>query len=54
MQSQNLLGVVWFDENQPPQGPYRQNWRLEGDSLSDAQAQIAFKTGLSELKIAHA
>ena len=54
VQSQNLLGVVWFDEKQSPQGPYRQNWRLEGDSLSDAQAQIAFKTGLSELKIAHA
>jgi mannan endo-1,4-beta-mannosidase len=53
VQSQNLLGVVWFDEKQSPRGPYRQNWRIEGRSQSDSQAQIAFQTGISELKIAH-
>jgi mannan endo-1,4-beta-mannosidase len=49
VQSQNLLGVVWFDENQSPQGPYRQNWQIAGV----AQAESAFQQGISELKIAH-
>lgn len=49
VQSQNLLGVVWFDEAQPAHGLYRQNWQIEGSS----QAQIAFQQGISELKIAH-
>jgi hypothetical protein len=53
LEDQNVLGVVWFDENQPPDGLYHQNWSIEGDSLSDAQAQIAFRNGIAGLKIAH-
>ena len=53
IQSQNLLGVVWFDEYQPAQGLYRQDWRIEGHSPGDAQAQIAFQNGIAGLKIAH-
>ena len=53
LQSQSLLGVVWFDENQSPQGPYRQDWRIEGHSQSDTQAQAAFRSGVAGLKIAH-
>ncbi len=53
VRSQNLLGVVWFDERQSPQGPYRQNWQIEGNSPSDAQAQIAFRNGIAGLKITH-
>ncbi|HEY8047372.1 MAG TPA: glycosyl hydrolase [Streptosporangiaceae bacterium] len=53
LQDQNVLGVVWFDENQQPDGLYHQNWSIEGDSLSDAQAQIAFRNGIAGLKIAH-
>jgi hypothetical protein len=53
VQSQNLLGVVWFDERQPPRGPYHQDWRIEGDSQSDVQAQASFRAGIAELKIAH-
>jgi Glycosyl hydrolase family 26 len=50
---QNLLGVVWFDENQPPDGLYHQDWSLEGKSQSDARAQIALRGGIANLKIAH-
>ena len=32
VQSQNLLGLVWFDETESNQGPYHQNWRIEGHS----------------------
>jgi hypothetical protein len=53
LQSHNVLGLVWFDENQPANGPYHQNWSIEGNSQGDTQAQIAFRTGISELKIAH-
>jgi hypothetical protein len=53
VQSQNLLGVVWFDERQSPQGPYRQNWQIEGNSASDAAAQAAFRSGIAGLKVAH-
>jgi beta-mannanase len=49
IRSQNLLGVVWFDEKQSPHGLYRQNWQIE----DDPQARIAFQEGISELKIAH-
>jgi mannan endo-1,4-beta-mannosidase len=49
VRSQNLLGVVWFDEKQSPHGPYRQDWQIEGN----AHVQIAFRLGISELKIAH-
>jgi mannan endo-1,4-beta-mannosidase len=49
VQSQNLLGVVWFDERQSPQGPYRQNWQIAGAG----PAESAFQQGISELKIAH-
>jgi hypothetical protein len=53
VQSQNLLGVVWFDENQPADGPYHQDWSIEGHSSADAQAQLAFRDGIVGLKIAH-
>jgi hypothetical protein len=53
LREQNVLGVVWFDENQPANGPYHQDWRLEGKSVGDTQAQAAFRSGISELKIAH-
>jgi hypothetical protein len=53
VQSQNLLGVVWFDEYQPAQGLYRQDWRIEGHSSSDTQAQAAFRSGIAGLKVAH-
>jgi mannan endo-1,4-beta-mannosidase len=49
VRSQNLLGVVWFDENQQAQGLYRQDWQIEGN----ARAQAAFRLGISGLKIAH-
>jgi mannan endo-1,4-beta-mannosidase len=49
VQSQNLLGVVWFDEKQSPQGPYRQDWQIE----NVGPARTAFQQGISELKIAH-
>jgi hypothetical protein len=50
VRSQSLLGVVWFDEKQPPHGPYRQDWQIEGNT----HVQIAFRLGISELKIAGA
>jgi len=53
VQSQNLLGVVWFDEYQPAHGAYRQDWQIAGRSRSDGQAQIAFRNGIAGLKIAH-
>jgi hypothetical protein len=53
LQGQNLLGVVWFDEDQPANGPYHQAWSIEGDSHSDNLAQIAFRNGVAGLKIAH-
>jgi mannan endo-1,4-beta-mannosidase len=49
LQDQNVLGVVWFDENQPPHGLYHQNWQIEGNS----EAQAAFRNGIAGLKIAH-
>ncbi len=50
VQSQNMLGLVWFDVNQqPPNGPYHQDWHIKENS----QAQVAFRFGLSQLKIAH-
>jgi mannan endo-1,4-beta-mannosidase len=49
VRSQNLLGVVWFDEKQQAQGLYRQDWQLEGNG----RAQAAFRLGIAGLKIAH-
>jgi len=37
-----LLGLVWFDVNQPG-GDYHQDWRLEGNRFATA----AFRTGLA-------
>jgi mannan endo-1,4-beta-mannosidase len=53
VRGRNLLGVVWFDENQTPDGPYRQDWQIEGHSRSDAQAQAAFRNGIAGLEIKH-
>jgi Glycosyl hydrolase family 26 len=53
LREQNVLGVVWFDENQPADGPYHQDWRLEGKTPGDTQAQAAFRSGIAGLKIAH-
>ena len=53
LQDRNLLGVVWFDENQPPDGLYHQDWSIEGNSSIDAQAQAVFRNGIAGLKIAH-
>ncbi len=47
--SQNILGLVWFDEDQAPDGLYRQDWYIKPNS----QAQGAFRFGLAGLKIAH-
>jgi mannan endo-1,4-beta-mannosidase len=41
------LGLVWFDESQQG-GPYRQNWRIEGDR----PAEVAFRLGASSLTLA--
>jgi len=49
VQSQNMLGLVWFDVKQPANGPYHQDWHIQRNS----QAQVAFRFGLSQLKIAH-
>lgn len=49
VQNQNMLGLVWFNENQPANGPYHQDWQIR----SNSQAQAAFRSGLAELKIAH-
>ena len=49
LETRNVLGVVWFDENQPDDGLYHQDWRIEGNS----QAQAAFQQGIAGLKIAH-
>jgi Glycosyl hydrolase family 26 len=49
VQSQNVLGLVWFDVKQPANGPYQQNWQLQPDS----QAQVAFREGLAGLNIVH-
>jgi hypothetical protein len=40
------LGLVWFDQNQQG-GPYRQNWRIEGDRL----AEVAFQLGTAPLTL---
>jgi Glycosyl hydrolase family 26 len=40
------LGLVWFDESQQG-GPYRQNWRIEGDRL----AEVAFRLGVSSFAL---
>jgi hypothetical protein len=40
------LGLVWFDENQKG-GPYRQNWRIEGDRV----AEVAFRLGTAGLTL---
>ncbi|MGH3067201.1 MAG: glycoside hydrolase family 26 protein [Streptosporangiaceae bacterium] len=53
LESHNLLGLVWFDEDQQANGPYHQDWSIEGRSQSDTQAQIAFRQGIAGLKIAH-
>jgi hypothetical protein len=49
MQSHNVLGLVWFDEKQQADGPYRQDWQLQGRQ----QAQVAFRLGVSGLKVGH-
>jgi hypothetical protein len=49
VQNENMLGLVWFNEKQQPNGPYHQDWRIR----SNSQAQAAFRSGLAELKIAH-
>jgi hypothetical protein len=49
MQSAGMLGVVWFDINQPTQGPYRQDWHIEGNK----QAMAGFQFGVANLKVAH-
>lgn len=40
------LGLVWFDENQQG-GPYRQDWRIEGDRV----AEVAFRLGAAALTL---
>jgi len=40
------LGLVWFDESQQG-GPYRQNWRIEGDRL----AEVSFRLGAAGLTL---
>ncbi len=40
------LGLVWFDENQAG-GPYRQNWRIEGDRV----AEVAFRLRTAALTL---
>jgi hypothetical protein len=40
------LGLVWFDENQQG-GPYRQDWRIEGDRV----AEVAFRLGTAALTL---
>jgi mannan endo-1,4-beta-mannosidase len=49
VQSQNMLGLVWFDVDQAAKGPYQQDWHIKTNS----QAQVAFRFGLSQLKIVH-
>ena len=49
VQSQNVLGLVWFNVKQSPNGPYKQDWQIG----SNSQAQAAFREGLAGLKIAH-
>jgi hypothetical protein len=49
VQSQHVLGLVWFDVNQPAAGPYQQDWQLQ----SNPQAQVAFREGLAGLNIVH-
>ena len=48
MRQAKALGLVWFDENQVG-GPYRQNWRIEGDQV----AEIAFRLRAAELTLTH-
>jgi hypothetical protein len=49
VRSQNVLGLVWFDVDQQPNGPYQQDWQIG----SNSQAQVAFREGLAGLDIAH-
>jgi hypothetical protein len=49
MQGAGMLGIVWFDVKQPADGPYRQDWRIEGNK----QAVDAFRFGVANLKVAH-
>jgi hypothetical protein len=42
----SALGLVWFDENQQG-GPYRQNWRIEGNRV----AEVAFRLGAAALTL---
>jgi mannan endo-1,4-beta-mannosidase len=44
VRAQHLLGLVWFDKSQD-KGPYRQDWRLEGDPA----AITAFRRGADYL-----
>jgi mannan endo-1,4-beta-mannosidase len=44
VRAQRLLGLVWFDQAQD-NGPYRQDWRLEGDPA----ALAAFRKGADYL-----
>ena len=44
VRAQHLLGLVWFDKAQD-KGPYRQDWRLEGDPAAIA----AFRKGADYL-----
>jgi mannan endo-1,4-beta-mannosidase len=44
VRAQHLLGLVWFDKAQD-RGPYRQDWRLEGDPA----ALAAFRKGADYL-----
>ena len=44
VRAQHLLGLVWFDKAQD-KGPYRQDWRLEGDPAAIA----AFRRGADYL-----
>jgi mannan endo-1,4-beta-mannosidase len=46
IQQAKALGLVWFDESQQG-GPYRQNWRIEGDRL----AEVAFGLGAAPLTL---
>jgi mannan endo-1,4-beta-mannosidase len=47
MKRNKLLGLVWFDETQQG-GPYRQNWRLEGNF----EASTAFQLGVQRMTLA--
>jgi mannan endo-1,4-beta-mannosidase len=49
VRSQNVLGLVWFNVDQPANGPYQQDWQI----ASNSKAQAAFRIGLAGLNIAH-